>query len=538
MINVGGINANIHGAQQRLALARTSMQANFDAAVPAITPGVQYVKDGTTFVNDRTLVVGNYVVLPTDVGANAVTPTVAHLDVIGGFKLVIFRVANVSAIDLALKRVSCLSDDQSSAAAQAEVLATYGDIDHLLHYRLAAANANPPIRFLLATGALDTAARQMDPHLAVLPAAAAPPDPLNQIANVLNNQIDMASKAKENQTNTFEFNRFVSLARVHAPGTFLTALNVCMWGLPAGSPPSAGYFKTTTFLQTFRRIFYDYAQIASRDLVIADAKLNNFALLNFDSPKTIGFLDFATSEDKPVTIHTAPTLVSRTCGLIAVVYGATLAAAIVKCFRDLIDCQATHAPDLTLPSMFTILERRIYMLPSAPGVDASQPDDGFPPGPKLTAYFAVTYRDDDIHLACVNARQQAQLVVYAPPNNNNNSSAKRQRRVLPASLLPAAASTSRVTRSSAVRGPSAAAVAKPPIPVQAFSDWYKTLYSKFPALEGKLPCLRWLANVSPCNGSAVCMHKTKKPHVNDQVVQSHMQDILLWLKDDPAGRFT
>ena len=135
MINIGGQNAILQQATARFEVARARMQLHFNRAPVPNTQGVLYLKENTVRVHHHDIQVGNYIVLPASVGAQAATPTVAHLDAPGGFKLSSFRAHEVNPHGITFLRTSNLSDDVSNDACIAEADETYGSIDNRLFNR-------------------------------------------------------------------------------------------------------------------------------------------------------------------------------------------------------------------------------------------------------------------------------------------------------------------------------------------------------------------------------------------------------------------
>jgi hypothetical protein len=183
-----------------------------------------------------------------------------------------------------------------------------------------------------------------------------------------------------------------------------------------------------------------------------------------------------------------------------------------------------YCPSLTLSDMFSILERRIYLLPRHDSFNISLPNDGSDSTHKLRAYFSVNRNDDDIVLKIAHHdRPQAPLPQIAAAQEvsgskrkagDNNNSQPAPQRQLRSNAQPAA---------------------RPP--PNEFKAWYDSLIAKHPDLKDKMPCLHWLADTGPCANSAVCTARTTRVHAVNAAVTKHMREIKKWLKLDPGKRF-
>jgi hypothetical protein len=253
MINIGGQNAILQQATARFEVARARMQLHFNRASVPTTQGVLYLKENTVRVHHHDIQVGSYIVLPASVNAQAATPTVAHLDAPGGFKLSSFRAHEVNPHGITFLRTSNLSDDISNDACITEADETYGSIDNRLFNRFPV-DEDAEHTFEVAIAALQDACKAADPHNVVPPPAAVEVNPLNAIGQVLRNQQQQHAQGKANPLNTMEFNRFASYSRVCLPGAFPNILNLAMVGLPAGVDPCAGYFSATRFREAMRNV--------------------------------------------------------------------------------------------------------------------------------------------------------------------------------------------------------------------------------------------------------------------------------------------
>ena len=533
------------GVQDRFRTGAVDMFANFNFGHNAVSAGVQYLKANTMFVDHAVLALHCYIILQANIGANpAVVPSIATFDTPGFFEFSTFKVTHINPHSMTLRRISLLSDDQTAASCVQHAEASFGPIDHDIHFRFPIAGGNA-ISFLVATMALDTAIKAIDPSLQIPLAAAAvaQPDPLaNQIGMLIGNQNAIRGAARVNATNSVDYERMLSFQRICIPGAFAVTLNLSMIGLTAGEVPSAGFFNLVNHIQTWRRILYDHAQmIVIRTTTISDAKLTMLALLRFPSTAEVSISDLASPRELPITFDNVCSLVSRACELFATMWGAPFAAAVLTCARDLCELRDTHCPELTVRQLFSIIERRIHLLPMDDAFSITIPDDNLPPGPKLTAYFRIHHTDNDIHLMLAQARAAA-AVVAPPPAAAAATRGNRKRNGPQSSGQTARATRSRGAAAAPVAAPAAAAAAAPRVSRAAVTAWHNTITTMHPALLNNLPCLYWLSKKvgHPCNASPGCPCTNLnniRPHVTNPAVVQHMNDITAWLATDPWHRF-
>ena len=137
------------GAQDRFRTGAVDMFANSNFGHNAVSAGVQYLKANTMFVDHAVLALHCYIILQANIGANpAVVPSIATFDTPGFFEFSTFKVTHINPHSMTLRRISLLSDDQTAASCVQHAEASFGPIDHDIHFRFPIAGGNA-ISFLL-----------------------------------------------------------------------------------------------------------------------------------------------------------------------------------------------------------------------------------------------------------------------------------------------------------------------------------------------------------------------------------------------------
>ena len=512
--------------QDNVSTAITRMAASFakpDPLPPA--QGLSFVCQNSEYRAVANVAPGDYVLLPTLV--NGPPPTVAQLTI--DFQLVILRVMAASAAYLTLLRITLLESNASAATAGANALATYGTNNTTLYYTIPPAvdgAAGPQL--LVAIMSLRDQIRNNDPHaapplapaMAIQPAVPAVPGGPNMVQQLVDGQHNMLMASKITVPKQLAWDRLQRLERTFTAGRFNITLLKFMFGLPEGQPPSAGYFHYVHFTQAFKKIFFDLAaHLPALTVTISDTKLEQLTLLLLSST-TVQFSDFAMPSEIPISWHNIKTIINRVCDLLAIVFGADLPMAILNATEQLINLNTYRdAPGLTTADVFKLLERRLFLLDCAPGLDISLPPGDKTLPEKLSAYLNFLSTDTDLkrliysHDSEIDS-SQPKAVQQAP---------KRQRQTKQAAPVSAP-----VTRSATLSDKNKADL----------KEWFMKLYNAIPVLEGKLPCLYFFTNKAPCFKHATCQkHTHKVPHTKDPVLDIHKDAIMAWLKLDPLGRF-
>ena len=544
-MSCAGLHAN-HAHSIRFISAVAAVHANFLHTDPAASESTTFIVANTSFVLMSEMLVGMYMLVPM---LHNSIPTIQNFDLPGHFGFALCRVIEVNATNLVLVRIADLHDGAVTVATSpANCLASYGTLATAadtnsatrLFYRFV--DPNPP-RALKAIAALQAFAMSVDPFLipvpvpqlpVVPPVGLPPPNPLAALMmQVHANHSELVTKGKETDAKLHYWSHLMDLSKACSPGTFANLLNKLMLGLPANQPPSAAYFSPGQVVHEANDRLLDFSRgITSRAITISKPRLELLVLLNFKQPGAASIFDLAMAEELPITTISAREVVLRFANVIVIpLYGLPLATAICSALNQLLQLKAElETPAMSLPDMAEVIHSRINKIQQHPDFDPTTPLDGTPPDDRLVAYFRMTHNDSDVrlmHNQRMEIEKQASAAGGGPvPIPHAKSNAKgRNKRIAstPASNTPAYVQP-RVTRS---------------MDQAAMTAWYEILFTTVPALRGvPLPCLYFLAGLGTCANNNACQKTTfKRSHVVSNLVKTHNDAIVAWLKDDPLGRF-
>ena len=458
--------------------------------------------------------------------ANGPNPTVANLANPNRFQLVSMRVKAIGNAYITAERSVPLTNNDSAATADANALATYGALHNKLYFPIpAVVEGIPQVKVLVATQVLNDMLIGADPFIpqapAVLPQPPAPPGPIDNIAQLLQANQNMFASSKETPSKSLMYQRLSNLARILPEGRFSILLKSLMFNLPVGQPVSAGYISLHVPIKMIRDFMYQWSQhLPSRTVELSDAKLHGFIFLNFSEGGS-SLADFATPSDKPITFHNIESFVQRICDILAIFWDIPLPAAILHGLRQLMHLHNMNdCPDLLPHDLLELLGRKLLTIDRDPAFDTSMAPNGLDLTSNLNTFFSFVYDDQDIR------RLQFKNKSVATSGIDSNPNPRKRGSVASSLIVPLAAPNTRANARSAQDK-------------FALAKWHAELTTAVPALLNvPLPCLYWLTNRIPCLNNPVCQKTAmQKPHVITPVVQTHMADILAWLKNDPLGRF-
>ena len=520
-LNLGNLMGVYH---QNVGVGQSRLDTNFvKPNAPLLHQELTFLCLFANFVNVSALAVGQYFLLPTTIVGNV--PSIANLSVAGAFGFAVFRVSQITPTHIGASRFTTLENNQSAATASLNATATYGPPNNMLFYAIpaAVAGANEP-RFLVAEAALEFQLRNLDPANApaaaapIIPpagAAIAPHDPaqVQALQQVLQGQQNQAAANRETPAKILIWQRLLANKNIFSAGQYNLIINLCSINLPAGQPPTLGYFAWFPLIQIFRAKFFEFASYQlDRTVTISDGLLERLFLLDFQDDKCT-FLNLATPSDLPITFQNIKSFMNRVGTLISIVYGPELGMAIINAIEKLVDLHdLKYVVGLTPLDCIHLVEQQLFQLDKHFLFTTVVGQNPAMLAANLASALEFTHTNPQI-IRMINARATSAV------NNKRKGDAD-----VPPEPAPAAPNTRSATLA---------------VNSQLLRDWRDDLDAANPALAGvNLPCLYSLANIAPCFKHAQCQKATyQTTHVVDAVVTAHKSKILAWLKTDPLGRF-